>query len=219
MSGSFVASSVLSAISHIRKAGLTSHWNWRCGVWFSCWFLQMPRCFCAWQKLLLPCRFWLWHLGLRLPDGQPHFPGRRKTPPPLWALHQLWLVHWQFCSSSSAQSSFCWSWALSLLMWSPGEWSCPASGCDCMTGAPGHQWSRGHLAATSVHSIRLFLPVVVVFMIQSMTRRKRNGESRHPCRTQLFTSKLSDSWPAWAILQLMSWKVHRIREIIFSGTP
>ena len=56
-------------------------------------------------------------------------------------------------------------------------------------------------------------------MIQSMTRRKRNGESRHPCRTPAFTSKLSDSWPVWAILQLMSWKVLRMREIIFSGTP
>ena len=118
MSGSFVASSVLSAMSHIRKAGLTSHWSWRCGVWFSCWFFQMPRCFWAWRKLLLPCRFWLWRLGLCLPDGQPHFPDRQRTPPPFWALHQLWLVRWQLCSSSSAQSSFCWSWALSLLMWS-----------------------------------------------------------------------------------------------------
>ena len=35
----------------------------------------------------------------------------------------------------------------------------------------------------------------------------------------VFTSKLSDSWPAWAILQLMSWKVHKMREIIFLGTP
>ena len=153
MSGSFVASSVLSAMSHIRRAGLTSHWSWRCGVWFSCWFLQMPRCFWAWQKLLLPCRFWLWRLGLCLPDGQPHFPDRRRTPPPLRALHQLWLVRWQLCSSSSAQSSFCWSWALSLLMWSPGEWSCPASGCDCVTGAPGHQRSRGHLAASRVSTV------------------------------------------------------------------
>ena len=119
MSGSFVASSVLSAMSHIRKAGLTSHWSWRCGVWFSCWFLQMPRCFWAWQKLRLPCRFWLWRLGLCLPDGQPHFPGRRRTPLPLWALHQLWLVRWQLSSSSSAQSSFCWSWAL-------------CCGCDCL---------------------------------------------------------------------------------------
>ena len=41
MSGSFIASSVLSAMSHIRKAGLTSHWSGRCRVWFSCWFLQM----------------------------------------------------------------------------------------------------------------------------------------------------------------------------------
>ena len=201
MSGSFVASSVLSAMSHIRKAGLTSHWSWRCGVWFSCWFLQMPRCFWAWQKLLLPCRFWLWRLGLCLPDGQPHFPDRRsgvwfscwflqmprcfwawqklllpcrfwlwrlglclpdgqphfpdrrRTPPPLWALHQLWLVRWQLCSSSSAQSSVRWSWALSLLMWSPGEWSCPASGCDCVTGAPGHQRSRGRLAASRVSTV------------------------------------------------------------------
>ena len=153
MSGSFVASSVLSAMSHIRKAELTWHWSWRCGVWFSCWFLQMPRCFWAWRKLLLPCWFWLWCLGLCLPDGQPHFPDRRKTPPPLWALHQLWLVRWQLCSSSSAQSSFCWSWALSLLMWSTGEWSCPASGCDCMTGAPGHQRSRGRLAVSRVSTV------------------------------------------------------------------
>ena len=98
---------LLSAMSHIHKAGLTSHWSWRCWVWFSWWFLQMPRCFYAWWNLLLPCWFWLWCLGLYLPVGQPHFPGRWKTPPPLWVLHQLWLVHWQLCSSSSAQSSFC----------------------------------------------------------------------------------------------------------------
>ena len=158
MSGSFVASSVLSATSHIRKAGLTSHWSWRCGVWFSCWFLQMPRCFWAWQKLLLPCRFWLWRLSLCLPDGQPHFPGRRKTPSPLWVLHQLWLVHWQLCSSSSAQSSFCWSWALSLLMWSPGEWSCPASGCDCVWA-----WLFGHMLfwVSYVHVLCIFVIALV----------------------------------------------------------
>ena len=98
MSRSFVASSVLSAMFHIRTVGLTSHWSWRCGIWFSCWFLQMPRCFWAWQKLLLPCRFWLWHLG-------------------------LW------------------------------EWSSPASGCDCVTGAPGHQRSRGRLAASRVSTV------------------------------------------------------------------
>ena len=94
-SWSFVASSVLFARSHIRRVGLTSHWSWRCGVWFSCRFIQIPRCFWAWRKLLLPCRFWLWRLGLCLPVGQPRFPGRRKTPPPWWALHQLWLVRWQ----------------------------------------------------------------------------------------------------------------------------
>ena len=100
MPGSFVALSVLSAMSHIRRAGLTTHWSWRCGVWFSCWFLQIPRCFWAWQKLLLPCRFWLWRLGLFLPVGQPRLSGRRKIPPPWWAFHQLWLVSWQLCEHS-----------------------------------------------------------------------------------------------------------------------
>ena len=36
----------------------------------------------------------------------------------------------------------------------------------------------------------MFLPVVVVFMIQSMTKRKRKSDSRHPCQTPVFTSKL-----------------------------
>ena len=228
MSGSFVASSVLSTMSHIRKAGLTSHWSWRCGVWFSCWFLQMPRCFWAWRKLLLPCRFWLWRLGLCLPDGHPHFPDRRRTPPPLWALYQLWLVRWQLCSSSSAQSSFCWSWALFLLMWSPGEWSCPASGCDCVTGAPGHQRSRGRLAASRVSTV---YRCSYLLLWSSWSSRWPGGrgtvKAGTPARLQsspqnfqtAFTSKLSDSWPAWAILQLMSWKMHRMREIIFLGTP
>ena len=38
-------------------------------------------------------------------------------------------------------------------MWSPGEWSCPASGFDCVTGAPGHQRSRGRLAASRVSTV------------------------------------------------------------------
>ena len=40
--------------------------------------------------------------------------------------------------------------------------------------------SRSSGCIHCVHSILLFLPVVVVFIIQSMTRRKRNGDSRHP---------------------------------------
>ena len=104
---------VVRHVSHTRhKAGLISHWSWRCRVWFSCWFLQMPRCFSAWQKLLLPCRFWLCRLSLCLPDGQPHFPGRRRTPPPLWALHQLWLGRWQLCSSLCTQGESCLLWSL-----------------------------------------------------------------------------------------------------------
>ena len=82
MSESFVVSSVLTAMPHIRTAGLTSHWSWRCTVWFSCWYLQMPRCFWTWWKLLLPCPFWLWRLGLCLSVGQPSFQGRQNTPPP-----------------------------------------------------------------------------------------------------------------------------------------
>ena len=31
--------------------------------------------------------------------------------------------------------------------------SCPTSGCDCVTGAPGHQRSRGHLAASRVSTV------------------------------------------------------------------
>ena len=81
--------------------------------------------------------------------------------------------------------------------------------------------SRSSSCVQSVHCIPLFLPVVVVFMIQSMTRRKRNGESRHPCRTPVFTSKLSDSWLAWQICsscpgrctgwgRLSSWGLHSV---------
>ena len=51
---------------------------------------------------------------------------------------------------------------------------------------------RSSSCVQGVHCIQLFLPVVVVFMIQSMTRRKRNGDSRHPWRTPVLTSKLSD---------------------------
>ena len=50
MSGSFDASSVLSAVSHVRRAGKTSHWSWRYRVWFLSWFLQMPTCF--WIRIL-----------------------------------------------------------------------------------------------------------------------------------------------------------------------
>ena len=40
--------------------------------------------------------------------------------------------------------------------------------------------SRASSYVHSVHCIPMFLPIVVVFMIQSMTRRKRNGDSRYP---------------------------------------
>ena len=69
----------------------------------------------------------------------------------------------------------------------------------CERGARSSAKSRSSSCVQSVLCIPLFLPVVVVFMIQSMTRRKRNGESRHPCRTPVFTTNLSNSWLAWAI--------------------
>ena len=71
--------------------------------------------------------------------------------------------------------------------------------CLCDRSARSSAKPRSSSCVQSVHCIPLFLPVVVVFMIQSMTRRKRNGESRHPCRTPVFTSKLSDSWPAFRL--------------------
>ena len=40
-----------------------------------------------------------------------------------------------------------------MLMRSPGEWTCPASGCNCVAGAPGHQRSRGRLAASRVSTV------------------------------------------------------------------
>ena len=50
----------------------------------------------------------------------------------------------------------------------------------CYRSARSSAKSRSSSCVHSVHCILLFLPVVVVFMIQSMTRRKRNGDNRHP---------------------------------------
>jgi hypothetical protein len=44
----------------------------------------------------------------------------------------------------------------------------------------------------TAHCIPLFLPDVMVLMIQSMTRRKKSGKSRYHFQTSVFTSKLCD---------------------------
>ena len=63
----------------------------------------------------------------------------------------------------------------------------------CHRSARSSAKSRSSSCSQSVHCIPLFLPAVVVFMIQSMTRRKRISESRHLCQNPVFTLKLSDS--------------------------
>ena len=163
----------------------------------------MPICFWAWRKLLLLCRFWLWRLCPCLPVGQPRFQGRRNTPPPWWAtVTGVLAVVFFFISSVSFLLilSHVSADVVSTRVVLPCIWLWL---CDRSTRSSAK--SRSSSCVQSVRCMPLFLPVVVIFMIQSMTRRKRNGESRHPCQTPIFTSTLSDSWPASAILQLMSW--------------
>ena len=52
MSGFSVALPLFSSKFHIRRARLTSHWSWRCEVWFLSWSPWMTKCSWAWQKLL-----------------------------------------------------------------------------------------------------------------------------------------------------------------------
>jgi hypothetical protein len=63
--------------------------------------------------------------------------------------------------------------------------------------------SRSSSCFRSVYCMLLLLPVVTVVIIQSMTRRNRNGDNKHSCRTPVFTSKLSDIWLAWVSLNFM----------------
>lgn len=44
----------------------------------------------------------------------------------------------------------------------------------------------------SVHCIPLFQPDVVVSMIQLITKRKNNGDSKHPCRNTILNSIFPD---------------------------
>ena len=96
LSGFSVALPLSSSKFRIRRARLTSHWSWRCEVWFLSWSPWTTRCSWAWQKLLWPCQSWLWHLCPCPPAGQLHSQGRWRNPLPWWALHRLWLVYWQW---------------------------------------------------------------------------------------------------------------------------
>ena len=146
ISWSFDASSVLSAMSHICRAGLihigventefgfhadSSRWPDVFEHDEICSCLADSGCDASVCASLLVNRASQVDERLYLPD--------MGSPP---------TVRWQLYSSLSARSSSCWSWALSLLMRSQGEWSCPASGCNCVTGAPGHQRGRGNLAVS-----------------------------------------------------------------------
>ena len=77
--------------------------------------------------------------------------------------------------------------------------------------------SRSSSWSTSVYFILFFLPFVVVVMIQSFTRRKKKGVSKHPCRVAVSTVKLPKSWPA--CLQFLPENVHWISRMILLGTP
>ena len=79
--------------------------------------------------------------------------------------------------------------------------------------------SRLSSCIRSVHGIPLFLPVVVIFMIQLMTRRKRNSESRHPCRTPSSLWNFQTAGRHGQSCSSCPDRVHQMREIIFSGTP
>ena len=52
MSGFSVALPLSSSKFRIRRARLTSHWSWRCEVWFLSWSPWMTKCSWVWQKLL-----------------------------------------------------------------------------------------------------------------------------------------------------------------------
>ena len=96
MSGFSVTLSLSSSKFCICRARLTSHWSWRCEVWFLSWSPWTTRCSWAWHKLLWPCQSWLWHLCLCPSVGQLHSEGRWRNPLPWYALHRLWLVCWQW---------------------------------------------------------------------------------------------------------------------------
>lgn len=64
-----------------------------------------------------------------------------------------------------------------------GELFCPVFCCGYVNGeSMASAKSRSLSYVTGVHGIPLFLPDVVVLMIQSITKRKRYGDSKHPCR-------------------------------------
>ncbi|CAH8589024.1 unnamed protein product [Schistosoma mattheei] len=61
--------------------------------------------------------------------------------------------------------------------------------------------SRSSNCILDVHCIPCFPSDVDVFMIQSITRRKRKGESKQPCLTPVFTSNDFVNCPPCTILQ------------------
>ncbi|CAI2735764.1 unnamed protein product [Schistosoma spindalis] len=61
--------------------------------------------------------------------------------------------------------------------------------------------SRSSNCILAIHCIPCFPSDVDVFMIQSITRRKRKGESKQPCLTPVFTSNDFVNCPPCTILQ------------------
>jgi hypothetical protein len=103
-------------------------------------------------------------------------------------------VCWQWCWSSSARSYSCWSWALPL-------WCCfQASDFILHLGELWDRSARSLLKLRSFNCIqslhyKMFLPVLVVFMIQSMTSLDVLWSSLQNCLTTGQHGRFCSSFP------------------------
>ena len=64
------------------------------------------------------------------------------------------------------------------------------SGCRCESSTISSAKSKSSRRLVRVHHIPLLFPFITLFMTQSIPRRKRKGESIHPCFTPVVTSKV-----------------------------
>ena len=79
--------------------------------------------------------------------------------------------------------------------------------------------SRSSSCVFSVHWIPFLLCFVHIFIIQSMTRRKRNGDSKQPCLTPVFTSKRFVNCPLCITLQPVPSELFLIKLTSLVGIP
>lgn len=163
---------------HSHRVEVVLHENWKYGVLFVPLSLWMPRCCLAWQKLLdSGCDA---SVCASLPISC--------TPQVYEGFHSLMGFPLTVIGVLSVVLIFI-NCVFFLLILSPISadmvsrrvvlsciwlWLCDRSGRLSAK-------SRSSSCTQSVHCIPFFLLVVVVFMIQSMTNRKRNGDSSNAC--------------------------------------